>query len=227
MKKILLLTAVFALLAFSKADAYTTTRLQVHSYDNGIINVYIDGVAYGNGTNYQSIENLAPGYHEMQVTEWYTDDNNNSTEQVIFTGNVTIDQGYDMNTVVNPGNNLQVISEVALYEPRYAPVPVVSVNFRPYVVCGVGFSGRYYHAPTVCYVPRPHYSSCRPPVVVCERRGGYYDHGYRGHEHCENGYHGGGYRGGGYHGYEGHAGGYGGREYHGGGDHYSHYGPRR
>lgn len=153
MKKLVLFSALILMIGLQSAMAYIN-RLQVSSYDNAPIQLYIDGVSYGEYNNNQVVENLAPGYHQMQVVATYYDNNTNHDYQTtVFYGGVTVNEGYSTAMVVNPDNRVQVVDQVALYQPNYRPV--VTVAFRPFVVVGGAFCGTYYREPVRYYHPAP------------------------------------------------------------------------
>lgn len=149
MKKLIFFSILLLSLGLSSAKAMVNTRLQVASFDNALIQVYVDGVSYGDYSTSQVVENLAPGEHQLEVIGLYTDPNSNENyETTLFFGNVVINDGYELVTVVNANNQLQVANQVPLYPREHYRTVVV---FKPFVVFGGVFRGRYYHAPVVIY----------------------------------------------------------------------------
>jgi hypothetical protein len=149
MKNLILFIAIALVAGVQGATAQVNTRLQVTSYDGALIQVYIDGVSYGDYNNQQVLDNLPDGSHQMQVVALYTDPNSNENyETSIFFGNIIINDGYELVAVVNANNQLQVADQVPLFPREHYRTVIV---FRPFVIFGGTFGGHYYHRPVVIY----------------------------------------------------------------------------
>ena len=141
MKKTLLLSIVCFLFALQNATAYTTqTKLQLRAFDNSPIMVNVDGQNYGAYTNSQSIENLSPGFHQIQVFALVANPYSGNSRQLIYSGGITLPQYRALDAVVNPGNDLQIVCDVALLQPvpvRVIPTRVIEPvkDYGPTAMC--------------------------------------------------------------------------------------------
>jgi hypothetical protein len=156
MKRTLLLPVLFLFMVLQSAYAYQeTSRLQISSYDNAPILLVVDGVQYGPFSNRQKITNLAPGYHQIKVVASYKRPYQRiATTYVIFHDRVNVLDGFATDAVIQPGNVMQIVQQVALYQPvvknpgwcgtspvteQFHPVPV-----GPVAMCQVEFQDFLY-----------------------------------------------------------------------------------
>lgn len=125
MKKTLLHSLVVCSFLAIGTLASAATKLQVKAYNNTPITLTIDGKEYGPLSNTQTIENLPAGNHKMQVTASVQGRGTATGRQTIYSGNISLKDGFSVNAMVTQSHQLQITSQVSLSEyPTMKPMSI-------------------------------------------------------------------------------------------------------